>query len=134
MSSDGFQPAQSINVPSDGVDHPLFRNLGVLRGFTTPVLADDGTYSLGSPGNLAAGIYMAWDVSDPSDAAFFSVTTASGAVTAVDIGPAWASHTWDDADTDNKMCFYVSSGELILKNRSGSGDVTLAIARVGATG
>jgi len=134
MSTDGFNPAQSINVPSDGVDHPLFRNLGPVRGFTSPLLADDATYSLGSPGDLASGFYLAWDVADPSDAALFSVTTASGAVTAVDIGPSWGSHTWDDADTDAKMCFYVSSGELILKNRSGSGDVTLAVARFASAG
>ena len=134
MTTEAYHPAQTINVPSDGVDHPLFRNLGVLRGYTTPVLADDGTYSLGKPTGNAEGFYLAWDVADPSNVALFSVTSASGTVTAVDIGPSWTSHTWDDADTDLKMCFYVSAGELFLKNRSGSGGVTLAIARIGSAG
>jgi len=128
MATNSNNPAGQVNVPGPSVDHPLFRG-SALRGWTSGSLADDATYSLGSPGDQAAGFYLAWDLADPSDAALFSVTTASGAVTAVDIGPAFASHTWDDADTDVKLCFYVSSGELILKNRSGSA-ATLAIAKI----
>jgi hypothetical protein len=128
MSTESNNPAAQVNVIGPSVEHPVFRGSAV-RGWTSGALADDATYSLGSPSTQAAGFYLCWDISDPSDAALFSVTTASGAVTAVDIGPAWGSHTWDDADTDTKLCFYVSSGELILKNRSGSA-ATLAIAKL----
>lgn len=128
MATNQNNPALQVNVVGPSVEHPIFRG-SPIRGWATAELADDATYSLGTPGDDAEGFYLCWDVNDPSDAALFSVTTASGAVTAVDLGPAWASHTWDDADTDAKFCFYVSTGELILKNRSGSAD-TLAIARL----
>lgn len=128
MSTSSNNPAGQVNVVGPTAEHPLFRG-SALRGWTTGALADDATYSLGSPGDGGAGFYLCWDITDPSDAAIFSVTVASGAVTAVDIGPSWGSHTWDDADTDVKFCFYVSSGELILKNRSGNTD-TLAIAKL----
>lgn len=128
MATESNNPATQINVPGPSVDHPIFRS-SPTRGYYTGELADDATYSLGSPGDQAAGVYLCWDTGDPDDAAFFVVAASSGAVTSVNIGPSWASHTWDDADTDTNLCFYVSSGELILKNRSGSA-ATLAIVRL----
>jgi len=101
-----------------------------IRSWTTDELADDATYALNlADDGDASGIYLCWDASDPSDAAFFSVTASGTTVSAIDIGPAWGSHTWDDADTDAKLCLYVDSSVATLKNRSGSA-ATLVIARI----
>jgi len=71
-----------------------------------------------------AGLYFCYDVADQDDAAFFVVTSST-----VHIGPSFASHTWDDADTDTKLCLYTDSTDLLLKNRSG-GPASLAIIRI----
>lgn len=134
MSTDGFNPAQSINVPSAGVDHPLFRNLGPARGWTSPVLSDNETYSLGSPVegvSEPAGLYIVYNVANPAQAALYAIATSSGAVSAVtllsDFSPAAAFA--DDGTTNDRFHLYDSSGEVLLENTN-TADATLAIRRL----
>lgn len=129
MATNDFNPSATPPHLGPTVSNPIFRSRPV-RIATSGALADDATYPvvLAEDGD-ASGIYLCYDASDPSDAAFFSVTASGTTVSAIDIGPAWGSHTWDDADTDTKLCFYINSGVATLKNRSGSA-ATLLIQRV----
>lgn len=130
MANQDNNPASSANVVGPEVSHPIFRS-SPLRGHSSGALADDATFALAlADDGDASGFYLAWDASDPSDAAFFSITATGTTVSAIDLGPAWGSHTWDDADTDTKLCLFVDSGVATLKNRSGSAAV-LNIARIG---
>lgn len=125
MANSDFNPSASAPYLGPTVSHPIFRS-SPSRIATSGVLADDATYALNlADDGDASGLYICYDLTDPSDAAFFSVTASGTTVSAIDLGPAWGSHTWDDADTDAKLCFYVSSGVATLKNRSGSSAVLL---------
>lgn len=129
MATSDFNPSSGQGYAGPTVSHKVFRS-SPIRSWTTDELADDATYALNlADDGDASGIYLCWDASDPSDAAFFSVTASGTTVSAIDIGPAWGSHTWDDADTDAKLCLYVDSSVATLKNRSGSA-ATLVIARI----
>jgi len=129
MANSDFNPSDGAGYAGPTVSHKVFRQTPI-RSWTTEELADDATFALNlAEDGDATGIYLCWDASDPSDAAFFSVTASGTTVSAIDIGPSWASHTWDDADTDDKLCFYVNSNVATLKNRSGSA-ATLVIARI----
>lgn len=122
MATTTNNPAQ-FDVPSPTTGLKIFRS-SPTRGHFTAALADDATYTLGDIGTDKAGLYFCYDVADQDDAAFFVVTA-----TGVHIGPSFASHTWDDADTDVKLCLYVDTGVLYLKNRSGSA-ASLGIVRI----
>tara|TARA_R110002012_G_scaffold21589_7_gene75240 strand:+ start:1787 stop:2179 length:393 start_codon:yes stop_codon:yes gene_type:complete len=129
MATNDNNPASTINVTGPTVSHPLFRSAPI-RGHSTGELADDATFALNlDDDGDASGFYLCWNSADPSDAALFSITASGSTVSAVDIGPAWGSHTWDDADTDVKLCLFEDSGVATLKNRSG-GALTLVIARI----
>lgn len=122
MADTTSNPVQ-FDVPGPTVDLKIFRS-SPTRGHFTAALADDATYNLGAMGADKAGLYFCYDVADQDDAAFFVVTSSS-----VHIGPSFASHTWDDADTDVKLCLYTDATDLLLKNRSGSA-ASLAIVRI----
>lgn len=133
MSLDGFNPAQSINVVSDGVDHPLFRNLGPSRAWTSPLLADNATYSLGSPtegGSEPAGVYLVYNKANPAEAALYAIATSSGAVSQVTLLVDYAGTTFAaDGTTDNRFHMYDSSGEVFLENTNTT-SATLIIQRI----
>lgn len=110
---------------------PIFRDTPT-RGLTTTSLADTVAYSLGSPGDQAAGHYMVWESDVPEDFAIFAVTTASNVVTGVTLVVAGVSSNWiADGTTNDKFGFYVTAGELFLENNFTAAS-TLCIARLGA--
>ena len=110
MSTDPFNPAQTVNVPSQGVSHPLFRNLGAARGWTSPVLSDNETYSLGSPtdgDSDPSGLYLVYNPDAPTDAALYAITTSRGAVSELSLLYAYAGSTFSsDGTTDDRLHLY----------------------------
>ena len=124
MASSDFNPATTPAGRSPTVEHPVFRS-SPLRVQTTGVLVDEAAYSLGTPDD-PTGFYRCWDAADLTDAAEFCIDT-DGVVTLV--VPIWTGSTWVAADTDDQLCFYVSSGEYFVKNRSG-GPLLLNFAKL----
>lgn len=122
MADTTSNPVQ-FDVPGPSVDLKIFRS-SPTRGHFTAALADAATYNLGAIDADKAGLYFCYDAADQDDAAFFVVTA-----TTVHIGPSFASHTWDDADSATKLCFYTTGGNLLVKNNSG-GAASLGIIRV----
>jgi len=128
MATTDNNPAATVNVVGPTVEHPVFRS-SPTRGWSSPSLADDEAYSLGSPGNDAAGIYLCSVVGSPEKSAIFSITAASGAVTAVtelvDWNTAWAA----DGTTNAMYHLYDTSGEVFLENTNTAAAV-LTITRL----
>ena len=81
-------------------------------------LADDATYNLGA---IERGV---WALSYGQNLGLFA-SDGSGILIVLDGGT-----LFDDADTDTKMCLYVSSGDLVLKNRVGSTTSNIRLKRL----
>lgn len=132
MAIESNNPAAQVNVPGPSVAHPLFRRWDI-RSWTSPSLADNATYSLGSPteGNsFPAGVYLVALASDPSKAALYAITTSSGAVSAVTLLDDFAGSTFAaDGTTNDRYHLYDTSGEVFLENTTSSA-VQLVISRV----
>jgi hypothetical protein len=131
MATNSNNPAGQVNVPGPSVSHPIFRGAPVRGWSSASLIGDDNEfYSLGSPGDEAAGLYICTVEGAPENMAIFAVTTASGAVTGCTLvvlgtGADWAA----DGTTNDKYHLYDSSGELFLKTTFDAA-VTLNVARL----
>lgn len=105
----------------------VFRNKPTYA-YTTDELADNENFSLGTPGDLGAGLYLVWEDGSPENAALFAITSASNAVTAVTLLADYAGSTWsDDGATNDRFHLFDSSGSVFFRNTN-TAAATLCIA------